>query len=80
MKCQECEKAGHRSKVFRGGGVSTAMGGQTFWDEDDRFHRHDPNTTTWEYSCSNGHRWSETHSHACPVDGCEWNTMLEPRR
>jgi len=62
--------------VYQGAGFSTSMAGQLFWDEDGRRHNHDPNTTTWSFRCSNGHEWSVTQPHNCPVEGCEWKRAM----
>lgn len=72
MKCPECEKEGKRSTVRGGGGFSTAMGVDTFYDEDGKYHRHDPNYTTMIMTCSNGHEWDAAKPHKCPAEGCDF--------
>jgi hypothetical protein len=72
MKCPTCEAQGTRSIVYVGPSTTTTLSGQVFYDEDGRFHMHDPNTTTSEYNCSLGHRWSvQAPAHQC------WCEMLE---
>jgi hypothetical protein len=42
---------------------------QNFYDGEGRHHYHDPNTHTVNYSCSNGHQWTEKTSGSC---WCGW--------
>jgi len=61
MKCPECIKEGKRSIVTQEMCSSTAMYVPIRWDEDGKRMTEDhSNTTTTEYSCSNGHNWTET--------------------
>ncbi len=60
MKCPECVKRGNKSKVYVGCSSTTLVGWIPYYDEDGKFVSNDPNTTTTSYSCSLGHRWSET--------------------
>ena len=60
MKCPECVKEGKKSKVFIGTSTRTLMYWQPHYDEDGVLHSNDPNKTTTDYSCSNGHKWSVT--------------------
>jgi hypothetical protein len=57
-KCPICEKEGKKSKVFERGCHSTLMASYAYYDEDGNYHYHDPNVTTCEYGCSNGHVFS----------------------
>lgn len=59
MRCPECEREGKKSKVYVGMSTRTLMGWQPYYDEDGKFHNDDPNHTTTEYDCSNGHKWKE---------------------
>jgi hypothetical protein len=65
MKCLECVKNNQTSRVSVGGSTTTLMGFTPFYDEDGRYHSHDPNTKTTYYSCSNGHSWTETSKSKC---------------
>lgn len=67
MKCKTCQEQGLTSKVFDQGSTSTLMAFSMFWDEGGVRHVHDPNTHTYLYSCSNGHRWAEPTIYACPA-------------
>lgn len=60
MKCPVCVSEGRRSTVQVGISTATLMSGSTYYDEDGRYHNHDPNYTTTGYSCSNGHEWTGT--------------------
>jgi hypothetical protein len=51
--------------VSVGMSMTTLMYCAPFYDEAGRFHSHNPNTTTTQYSCSNGHRWSESVKPKC---------------
>jgi len=59
MICPECQKEGKKSIVFIGVSSTTLLAVTPYYDEEGRFHFDDPNTTTTQYTCSNGHVWSE---------------------
>lgn len=68
MKCPVCEGEGQTSKVYPDGfGSTTAMLGETYWDEEGVWHSHDPNTSSEGYSCSRGHIWTVVQQQACPA-------------
>ena len=69
MICKECKAEGNKSQVYPGHGSTTAMWVQPFYDEDGKYHHHDGNTTTYSYSCSNGHEWTESSIGSC---WCGW--------
>lgn len=71
MKCQKCVEAGEKSTVYVGGSISTCMAGPEFYDEEGRFHDHDPNAHTTAYTCSRGHDWRVTTYEKCP--SCDYN-------
>lgn len=62
MKCEQCVAEGKTSRVYGGDScVSTLMGGgESYYDEDGKRHKHDPNGNTYSYHCSNRHTWSRT--------------------
>nr|QBK92723.1 MAG: hypothetical protein LCPAC401_03610 [Pithovirus LCPAC401] len=77
MKCQKCVQEGLTSKVnSQGGGSTTFMGINYFYDEDGRYHYHDPNITTQLYYCDKQHSWKQTSSMECPVKDCKWNIRV----
>lgn len=57
MKCEECIKKGRISKVYIGMSSVTAVYCQPYYDENGVYKCDDCNTTTTEYTCSNGHRF-----------------------
>lgn len=76
--CPECVKADLKSKLFDRGSGSTLLGnaGQSFYDEEGVWHRHDPNIITQVWECSNGHKWTERLPHPCP--SCSWPEPPKP--
>ena len=68
MKCPECDEAGDRSVVYVGGGISTEVASQPFYDEDGVYHNHDPNWHRTEYHCSKGHWWTMSRKGGCCDD------------
>lgn len=78
MICPTCASEGQKSRVYPGASFTTAMGAHQFYDEDGRYHFHDPNTAYTQYRCSNGHSWQETSRAPCPTCG-DWRTE-KPKR
>lgn len=58
VKCPQCVKEGLKSIVYVGASSRTLMCIQEWYDEYGNYHYYDPNTTTTNYTCSNGHSWS----------------------
>lgn len=50
MKCPECASANQKSIVYPGYGMSTCMGFTPYYDEDGKYHIHDPNISTIRYN------------------------------
>ena len=73
--CPQCKKEGKKSMVYPYVAFKTLMYCAPFYDPEGRFHIHDSNVTTTEYSCSNGHEWTEKTSGEC---WCGWKGMKEP--
>lgn len=69
MKCQECEAAGKASKVSIRNLPVTDRAWRSFYDEDGRLHRHNPNYHSQRLTCSNGHSWAVRFSNFCPTCG-----------
>ena len=68
--CPDCRTAGKKpERIYPGGSTTTLMCGESYYDGDGKFHNHDPNTRSTLYSCSNGHRWSESSRGEC---WCGW--------
>ncbi len=60
MKCEECIKEEKKSTVYvpQYGTTTLMCSAPDYYDEEGKFHEgHNPNTTTTEWSCSNGHTW-----------------------
>jgi hypothetical protein len=56
MKCIQCVKENKKSTLFaRHGMIVTNMGFTPYYDEEGRYHSHDPNLSTQFFECSNGH-------------------------
>jgi hypothetical protein len=78
-KCPVCAESGMRSRVFvPGGSVVTLMATQDYYDEDGRFHHHDPNSRTRQFTCSEGHAWVEVSTIGC--EPCGRESTLTVRR
>lgn len=63
-RCEKCEGEGKKYSVSDPQlGVTTLMGiSPGYWDEDGKYHEpYNPNTTTYTYTCSNGHTWISNH-------------------
>ncbi len=70
MICPECKEQGLKSTVHGGGaGMTTLKYCPPYYDEDGKFHSHDSNITTSNWSCSNGHRFTIKSSGSC---WCGW--------
>lgn len=67
--CPTCMAAGEKSKVYGPSLLSTAMFVPPFWDEEGRYHSHDPNVRKRTYECSRGHQWTELVGGRC---WCGW--------
>ena len=59
--CEQCEEEGKKYTVTEGMSTTTLMGIiPAYWDEDGNYHQSvNPNKTTTEYYCSNGHKWTQ---------------------
>lgn len=67
--CPFCKRDGKKSKVFPGGSSQTLMMYTEFYDEEGNHHFHNPNWTTTNYSCSNGHHWVNQTRSKCFCEG-----------
>lgn len=70
MICATCKADGKKSRVYIGWSRSTLMHFTPYYDENGAYHYHDRNTTTTDYSCSEGHQWSEGAKPKCA--SCDW--------
>jgi len=58
--CPVCKEHGLKSRVYEVGCMSTLLATHTWYDEEGRFHYENPNRTTCNYTCSNGHHFSQS--------------------
>lgn len=72
--CSRCLYQGKKSKITIGLSTKTLAYYPPFYDEQGKYHDHDANTTTTEYSCSNGHNWTESSTGSC---WCGWPDKKE---
>ena len=67
MKKPECEKCLSEGKLYSvsmpSSGTTTLMDWNPgYWNEKGEYvHNDNPNKTTYDYICSNGHTWSESN-------------------
>lgn len=66
MICPKCKEEEKKSTVYQGISTSTLIGYTSYYDEDGIYHSHDPNSSTTNYSCSNGHCFSVSKKNNCP--------------
>jgi hypothetical protein len=66
MVCPVCKEQNIKSTVNCGQSMSTLMGYLPYYDENGKYHDHDPNTITTYYSCSQGHHFSISGNGTCP--------------
>jgi hypothetical protein len=69
MKCPWCVAEGERSRLTPQGSARTLMGWSPYYDEDGKYHTHDPNNASPLYLCSRGHRWVAGYN---PCRSCDW--------
>lgn len=63
MICEQCKNEGKTSTIHEPMGGSTTLMAFSpgYYDEQGKYHAtKNPNKTTYDYRCSNGHSWSET--------------------
>ena len=70
MKCPICVDKKMKSCVYNLGSYSTSVAYTPYYDEEGEYHDHDGNWNTQNFSCSMGHKWSETSRRSCP--SCDW--------
>lgn len=69
MICEYCRVKGKESRVIISPDWVTLVYSPPFYDEEGRFHNHDPNSATAYYSCTNGHCWRGPLQRACTTCG-----------
>jgi len=71
MKCPTCEADGLKSQVRAQGTSYTLAMVDVFWDDNGRWHKHDPNKYSQSFYCSKGHSWYKIWYPKCPA--CNFN-------
>lgn len=66
--CAECKNSGQRSRVNDYGTIGTLLAYHAYYDEDGRYHSHNPNRLTKSYRCSKGHTWKVSTYNTCPQE------------
>ena len=70
MICPQCKSEDKKSNVYPSPySLTTSMCSNEFYDSDGKYHSHNPNTVSRQYSCSNGHNWGESIKGKC---WCGW--------
>ena len=62
MICRYCKESGRTSRLYIGTAYRTAMGVTHYYDEQGHLHQDDPNVTSTDYHCSNGHQFQVRRS------------------
>ena len=70
MKCPTCVAEGVRSRLTISPGMTTLMYSAPYYDEDGIYHSHDPNTTSFGWQCTEGHKGNSERGTRCP--SCDW--------
>lgn len=66
--CPYCRAEGKKSTVhLPATSTVTMLPVDQFYDEQGRFHAHDPNVETATYHCSQGHVWDQKKRFKCPM-------------
>jgi len=72
MICPACQREGKQSRIKLLGYIVTSMCAHEFYDEQGRYHSHDPNSMSTSARCSAGHQLAIVVKHGCDVDGCDF--------
>jgi hypothetical protein len=72
MICPECKKEGLKSTIMLGGGSSTLMGYNPYFDEEGVYHKHNPNSFCCSWMCSNKHTGTTSIGNPCPAPNCNY--------
>ena len=67
--CKECAKKNLQSRILVTGTFKTGQYFPEFYDSNHNLHKHDENTITTNYRCTEGHGWSESSVSQCT---CGW--------
>ena len=73
MRCPVCVEKDLTSMVSSSPGFRStdSCGGMEYWDEGEKLHVHNPNSTTRRFCCTNGHDMLMVQYDTCP--SCDYN-------
>jgi len=74
--CPTCYRSSVPSCVYVGARTSTLLSYVPFYDEDGKYHDHDPNMHNISFRCSRGHVWEEKIKYRC---WCGWPEKVEKK-
>jgi hypothetical protein len=69
--CPMCSAAGLRSTASEMGSMGTLLSFRSFYDEEGRYHSHNPNVRNITLTCSNHHTWVVKHHYG--TCWCGWS-------
>jgi hypothetical protein len=75
-ECKKNKKEKKNSQISIQGVSSTFLGNLDFYDNNGKYHRHNPNEYVTYYACSNGHKWAEKYRYSC---WCGWPENLKKK-
>lgn len=74
--CKQCENEGETSTITGNGyGTSTLMDWYPSYDEQGRYHSHNPNWHTSSWRCSRGHVFTVRSKNGC--SSCGYGSKVE---
>ena len=74
MICPVCSKQEKKSTCYPRDISATHEKWLPFYDENGKYHSHDPNYYDTRYFCSLGHEWTVREIHKCPC--CDYGTQV----
>jgi hypothetical protein len=77
IKCPICSEEGEKSRLTAVGGRSTNLEWEKFFDEEGKYHQHDPNTVIHLFKCSNGHEIEVLSKTGCGACGKEDEVIIK---
>ncbi len=75
MICPMCASQGLKSKVRLFGTSTTCMAFNTWYDEEGKYHSHDPNWNSTGFECTNKHGGVIKKKNKCP--SCSYGSKSE---
>lgn len=70
LTCPKCVEEKLTSKVYYDGTSGTGIAPpRPYWDEEGRYHEHNPNVYKHAFRCSRQHFWMQEERLPCPTCG-----------